>query len=503
MDVEQPVIDLQLSDGPTLPTRGAPASAFQPITERLKKAVRDGGTIVLEPDAERDRLLADYRRQFTQQMVHDASYNLQQLWRWANKIDTSRVSTSRVLDDSQVRDGFQRLDRLRHELINTDCWAGDEEEQQCGVAFHQFYADALQLGDRLHRVQSGQRPRFRLGKKLHRLEIPSAASYGIVQALFNAVDVAVPGVAHLRPLRALLPSIFYIATRSTFPWPPYRAHEYEKKIHVLLTSGALGSLNSSAGEMVRLRGVDAFFHDPHFFDPQTGKTRHNIILALSHRQSLYDIAVMVETLRGVDHGVWSNPRYLPKSLKTDPRSVIVEPGGRKALRAVRERSAAILNDARVPLAIFAAGNIPYLPYGQQMRVRRGIRLLVDHLAKLGANSSRRTYVVPVTFDDTVTFIRGLDPHITATVHQPICTDDIHWDRTADRRGQINRGDPLLNHLECLFLANTGQVRHGWRTPQVVETIRRVHRSQRSGHTLRDRLRRMVHPSIFDLSVESS
>lgn len=497
------MIDRELIDGRTLSAHVVSARAFKPMTERLEKAVQDDGTVVLEPDAERDRLLADYRRQFTEQMVHDASYNLQQLWQWANQIDACRAAALRVLDDGQVRDGFRRLDRLRRELINTDCWAGDEEEHDCGVAFQQFYADALQLGDRLGRMERGQRLRFKSDKKLRRLEIPSAASYGVVQALINAVDVAVPGVAHLRPLRSLLPSVFYIAMRSVLPWPPYRAHEYEKKLHAILTSGALGSLNSSAGEVVRLRGVDKFFRDPHFFEPRTGKTRHNIILALSHRQSVYDIAIMAEAFRGIDHGVWSNPRYLPKSLKTDPRSVIVEPGGRKALRAVRERSAAILNDARIPLAIFVAGNIPYLPYGQQMRVRRGIRLLVDHLAKISSGSSRRTYVVPVTFDDTVTFIRGLDPHITATVHQPICTDDIHWDRTAARRGQINRGDPLLNHLECLFLANTGQVRHGWRSPQVVETIRRVHRSLRFGHTLRDRLRRRVHPSIFDLSVESS
>ena len=498
-----PLIDLELSEGPMLSVREASAHVFQPIAERLKKTARSGSKIVLEPDAERDRLLADYRRQFTEQMLHDASYNLQQLWQWANKIDASRVAASRVLDDAQVRDGFRRLDRLRCELINTDCWAGDDDEIDCGVAFQQFYVDALQLGDRLRRVQGGQRPRFKPGKKLRRLEIPSAASYRIVQALFNAVDVAVPGVAHLRPLRSLIPSVFYIAMRSALPWPPYRAHEYEKKLHVILASGALGSLNSSASEVVRLRGFDEFFRDPHFFEPRTGKTRHNIILALSHRQSVYDIAIMAEVLHGIDHGVWSNPRYLPKSLKSDPKSVIVEPEGRKALRALREKSAAILQDARIPLAIFAAGSIPYLLYGQQMRVRRGIRMLVDHLAKIGAGNSRRTYVVPVTFDDTVAFIRGLDPHITVTVHQPICTDDIHWEKSAARRGQINRGDPLLNHLECLFLANSGQVRHGWSTPQVIKTIQRVHHSLKFGHTLRDRFRRAVHPSIYDLSVEAS
>jgi len=501
--MERPLIDLELSDGPELPARKVSAEVFQPILERLQETARAGGTLVLEPDAERDRLLADYRRRFTEQVVHDASYNLQKLWQWASEIDAWGAPASRVFGDGQIRDGFGRLDRLRRELINTDCWAGDDHENDSGAAFQQFYVDALQLGDRLRRLQGGQRPRFRREKKLRRCDIPSAASYRVVQALFNAIDVAVPGVAHLRPLRSLLPAVCYIAMRSALPWPAYRVHEYERKLHVILASGALGSLNPGAGEVVRLRGVDEFFRDPQFFDPRTGQTRHNIILAFSHRQSVYDIAILAEALRGVDHGVWSNPRYFPESLKSDPRSVIVEPEGRKALRALRGKSASILQDARIPLVIFAAGNIPYLPYGQQMRVRRGIRLLVDHLTKITAGGRRRTYVVPVTFDDTVTFIRGLDPHITGTVHQPICTDDIHWERTADRRGQINRGDPLLNYLECLFLANTGQVRHGWRTPQVVETIRRVHLSLKLGHTLRDRFRRTVHPSIFDLSVEPS
>ena len=297
------MIDSELSDGPTLPTRVVCAQVFKPITERLKKTVRAGGAIVLEPDAERDCLLADYRRQFTEQLIHDASYNLQQLWQWANKIDASRAAASRVMDDGQVGDGFRRLDRLRRLLIDTDSWAGDDAERDCCVAFQQFYFDELQLGDRLHRMQGGQRPRFKPGKKLRRLEIPSAASYRVVQALFNAVDVAVPGVAHLRPLRSLLPAAFYIGLRMALPWPAYRAHEYERKLHVILASGALGSLNSSASEVVRLRGFDEFFRDPHFFEPRTGKTRHNISLALSHRQSVYDIAIMAVALRGIDHGV--------------------------------------------------------------------------------------------------------------------------------------------------------------------------------------------------------
>ena len=153
--MERPLIDLELSDGPELPAREVSAEVFQPILERLQETARAGGTLVLEPDAERDRLLADYRRRFTEQVVNDASYTLQQLWHWATKIDASGAPASRVFDDGQVRDGFGRLDRLRRELINTDCWAGDDDENDSAAAFQQFYVDALQLGDRLRRLRDG------------------------------------------------------------------------------------------------------------------------------------------------------------------------------------------------------------------------------------------------------------------------------------------------------------------------------------------------------------
>jgi len=92
---------------------------------------------------------------------------------------------------------------------------------------------------------------------------------------------------------------------------------------------------------------------------------------------------------------------------------------------------------------------------------------------------------------------GLDARIRVTFHKPICLSDIPA-APRKRRQAINHGDPLVNYLEAFFLSNTGQVRHGWRTPRVIETVRRVAEQLEGDRTVRGWLRKKFHASMFDL-----
>ncbi len=166
---------------------------------------------------------------------------------------------------------------------------------------------------------------------------------------------------------------------------------------------------------------------------------------------------------------------------------------------VLAKSLDILSHQRIPLVIIVDGTIPYPCYGQQMRIKRGIRLLVEYLRTRSKGSGRQTYVVPFSLDDPVAFIRGLDSGIRATFHRPIRSNDIASAPAQPDSRQVNWGDPLLNHLECLFLANTGQVRHGWRTPSVIDTVTRARETLSTDPSLRGRVRRRFHPSLCDLS----
>ena len=450
MSTNKSLMDPKLADGPLLSVRAVPARAFEPLVERLKTAVRGDGTIIVEHDLERDRLLADYRRQFTEQVVHDLSYNLQRLWHWATEIDTSRTWASGALRDARIRDGFGRLNKLSRFLIDNDAWSGNRAELDCGLAFQQFYCDALALGDRLWRMERGFRLRRRRPEKLRRTEIPGAGSYDFFQALINAAEIAIPSILTIRPLRGLLPAAIYQLTRLALPWPPFRYAKWLEGVRYILTSGAFGSINALSGTKVVSRGVDEFYSDAYFFDQATGKTKHNIILAFAHRHPTFDMALLAEVFNGRDHGIWGNTRYFPRSAASDPRVVLVEQAGRKSMERVLAKSLDILSHQRMPLPISVDGTIPYLCYGQQMRVKRGIRLLVEYIRTHSIGSSRRTYVVPFSLDDPVSFIRGLDSGIRVTFHRPIRTNDIAPALSPPDPGQVNWGDPLLNYLECLF-----------------------------------------------------
>ena len=488
------LMDPQLRRGHLLGERLTPATAFTPLVERVRLLSGDGDVIRVNPDEPLTRMLAASRHLFQSQVVHDFSYNLQRLWHEAERLDPRHD----VFGDARIRAHLRHLDAIRHFFLDNDQWSSSRIELACWNAFHQFYCEALALADRLWHYEAGRRPRRVAEKKLKRHERPGASSYNPAQALVNLVEQAIPNAFHAEPLRGLWPIFIYQGIRSLLPWPPWRSMEYLQRAHRILTAGTLANYGAPGSPVVERIDCIDLLNDPHFFDPGTRRTRQNIIFALSHRHSLFDLALMADVFGHIKIASWSNIQYFPKSAATDPLIVTVNPGETRRLERTLARTADLVIHQRFPITSYVDGGTPYLPYGQQMRVKPGIRLMVDYLAAQSRGTARRTYIVPVTYDDTVTFVRGLDSRITLTLHRPICADDIAAAPRRPDRKSINRGDPLLTYLEAHFLAHTGQVRHGWQTPCVIDTVRRTRARFDRDLSLRGRLRRPFHASIFDL-----
>ena len=480
-------IDPSLADADDLAPRCTSPKTFAALAAHARMDATDHELIKVAPNPQRDRLLTDYRCHFRDQFIHDVDYNLQDLWRWAERLDSSQP-----LDrDTIARDVFGRLNRLRRTLFEVDAWASTRDEMEYEGAAEQFYYNALALGDHLLRREQTTRSRHgELRRPLLRRSL---------QATINEVERGIPGMFCMRPFRALLPALVYYSLRTAVPWPAFRFVNFLDKMRGIVARGTLGSLNNAGRDVVEERGGREFFGDPYFFDRTRGQTRHNIILAFSHRHPTLDLPVLGQTLGGIEYGIWVNARYFPKSSVRNPNIVVVVPGGKKPLGAALVRSADIAQHRRLPVVIAVDGIPPNLLYGQQTRVKRGIRLMTDFIKAQSAGTGRRTYVVPVSLDDTVSFIRGLDSRIRVTVHRPIDARDIAPAPTRPDRRQVNWGDPLLNHLECLFLAHSGQIRHGWRPPCVAETVRRIEGQLQASTTWIARLRRQFHASMFDLS----
>jgi len=478
--------------------REIPSSRYQPLLSHLADRAASRSRSTVEQDPQRDELLQQCRRMIHDQIVHDLSFNIQQLWRWALELEPSH----QVLSDAQIQDAFRQLDLLRQQLEDSDEWSGNVVELKCWISFQQFYTHALSLGWRLLNFEKGiwRKP----GHKTKQYQIAEGCSaFSRRQSLMNALQQTFPNILEMRPLSSVFPGICYTAIRSVVSGPRYRWLTMARKFRKVVSSGALASLSSRVSPAVEVRGLDALYSDNTLFDPSQGKTRHNLVLAISHRHSVIDLPIFSHILHGKEYAVWANELFFPKSAMRDPKMVLVKPGAKRTLQKELNKSADITIHGRMPLLIFVDGGGPYLPYGQQMRVKRGIRLLADFLDQKSKGTNRRTYIVPFSLNDTITFVKGLDPKIQATFHQPICTADIAAAPERPDPQQCNYGDPLLNHLECFFLSNTGQVRHGIRTPRVEETVRRFDRRLAGDPSLRKHIKKLFHAAMYDLSNDQA
>jgi hypothetical protein len=428
--------------------------------------------------------LRQYRQDFTQKIIDDASATIDEL----GLSDGPGDGVMQAAGDA-LRAG---LDTLKA----TDAWSTSRAELQAWNAVHDFYHDALTAAERQYDLTSGhRRPIGQVPRR--RCMTPGGASFGRVQAALNAMELGIPGALDIRPFRGALAVLRYDAVRRIAPWPPWRVGGYLAATHHMLTSGALSSY--ADGEKVLERStLDAFVNDDYFFDRANGRTRHNIIIAKSHRHSFLDLPFMWETLRDVPFACWSNIQYFPKSAATDPQIIVVNPGETRRLDATLDRTAELAIEQGKAISSYVDGGTPYLLYGQQMRVKPGIRLLVDKLVAGSAGTPRKTYIVPVSFDDTTALARGIEKRVSIVVHPPICADDIDPPPNKPDRKSLNRGDPLPTHLEALFLTRTAQVRHGWRRPQVVDAVS-ARRTQPARFGLRPWIRRHTFTTLYDVA----
>jgi hypothetical protein len=450
------LIDDDLANAPELPPKSAAADVFKRVGDDLA----DGPVT----NTTRDAHLARCRQSFDGQLRHDTDYTMQQLW-------LSAHVTAGALDDAVVSALFSELQYNRSTLNTLSGWASNDSEQRCWSAAQQFYCDGLALADRLWRIAAGVDVAANSGKAPRRRNIgESAMAFTQGQALRNALDQALPGILQ-RPLRRdLLPLALYTLRCHILPWPHYRWNRFLQRSERALAGPAKHASQLGCDSVV-VRGRDALFEKHGLFEPGSQRTRHNVIMALSHRHSTLDLALLPRALGGLETAVWTNARYYPRSAQRDENVIFVQPTGSAKASRMISRSLAIMSEAQRCLLIFADGGAPYLMYGQPMRVKRGIRTLVD-AARVAGNSSRRTFIVPVTLDDTAFLVQGAEEHVTITFHDPIDIDAI-GDFEPDAQ-HINHGDPLLNYLECLFVANSGLTRHGLTTPQVLEATRRFH-----------------------------
>ena len=499
MQQRRTIIDLPSPADELLGPGTITPETFAPLVELMHQWQSAEGPIVVRPDQALNRLLAEYRQQFTQQLARDLAYNVQQLREWAVQLGPAHAT----LQDPLIGDALTRLEEGRHFLTARDAWAGNELELACWNTHQQFYCDALWLADRLSRYERGDGPRRRGGARVKRRNLaPGCASYSLGQAAMNMLEQALPNGLFLRPMHCVLPTAFYVGAHALTPWRTFRWLAFVEKLRGLITSGALANLVGRPEPVIDIRGLERFLSNETLYDRRCGRTRHNIVLAMSHRHSVIDLPIVGQVLHGIDHAVWANELFFPKSAKRDELTVLVSPGQKRDQDAMLAKSAAALIEQAVPLLIAVDGGGPYLPYGQQMRVKRGIRRLIDYLGQRCKGTTRRTYIVPLSLNDPVTFLQGRDPRITVTFHDPICADNIAGPLDPPDPGQVNWGDPLLNYLEGFFLSNTGQVRHGWRTPQVVQTVRRV-ADQALGGGVRGWIRQRFHASLYDLSRDQS
>jgi hypothetical protein len=464
-----------------------PAEAFAPIVGRLAEL---GSDRVVSDDV-RDSWLADYRSRFNRQVTNDLRYNLQALQSWSDLLKRH--------GDPWITDGLRRMHELATLLAHSDPWTTSRLELDSWNSFHQFYCDALQLADRLLALEQGRHVVRQEPPTLKRTEFPGASSYRMPQALLNYLEQAIPDALRIDSLRGFVPVLWYQLVRAAVPGTVWTSAAYSRKMNGVTTSGTLASYGRGPRPRVVFEGRDELFDDDHFFAPRDGRTRHNIIVALSHRHSFLDLALMAALFGEREFATWSNIQYFPKSAARDPLLVAVKPGEAQRMEATLARSMELLSERAVPLAVFVDGGSPYLPYSQQMRVKPGLRLLIDHVRGATPGSGRKSYLIPVSFNDTATFLRGLDDTLRVQSHPPIDLERIPDSPRPPVRTRPNRGDALLNHLECLYLTCTGQVRHGWRTPLVIDTVRRVEEETRRVHGLRPRLRRRFHASLMDLS----
>ena len=338
-------------------------------------------------DSVREACLQEVRQTVSRQIVKDADYNLLRLRDW-----TAEVSSTIGMDLSKqalVADLLDRIRAGRDFLTDTDASVSSRVEEQCWLALQQFYIDGLDLAEYLHSCREKgvvpRSPKVLNGGGIRRREILGISSYSWIRTATLAMDVAVPNWTQMRFCRSMLPTLVHLLWHQLVPWGPLCWCDFERTTLGWLRPDGFARLRGQRGNIAEFQRREIVDDNPQLFDRQTRKTHHNVILVGAHRLGFLDFPFWTEMFRRTDHAVWANNAFygpgMAKKLARGRTTVPIRGVGRMPLEQALDRSISILAEDRMPLFIIADGSQPNMMYGDQKRVKRGLRLLVDECVR--------------------------------------------------------------------------------------------------------------------------
>ena len=467
-----------------------------------------------EHHPQRDRLLGDYRRTLLTAIRDDARVNRLELRALAGEV--SKRCGVDLTETPLGSDLLARIDQSANCITQMDPYVDGETELKWWLALTQLHLDGLLLADRLLRARPGERlGRWRLPRQ--RFEFLGFSGFGGGQSLVTALETAVPDVFRVNPFDTYMPLLLHLLAHHVFAGKRFSFVEAFATTFGWIHRSGFGKLRGLAGDTVRFDGLE-HLHNAELFDPATRRTRHNVIIAASHRMGYLDWPLFFSPLRRLRLGVWVNNAFfgpgVARKIARDRYSVPVSGSHTPPLEVSLAHTADLMIHAQVPVFIMVDGRQPSLFYGQQMRVKRGVRLAVNEAIRRSRGSGRRTYVLPLSLNDPVAFVQGRRDVIRVTFHPPVLVESVvELERPERRRGtgapQAEPGaaervgqplaDPLLNHLEALYLLNTAHAEQGLPCPRIVAAAERRLRNLRREPLLK----RLFHTSLADLARQAA
>ena len=453
------------------------------------------------PNPERDRLLGEYRRVVSRRIHADARVNLDELQTFA-----AEVSDRGGIDLVRTPVGVDAFGRLRGSLARIteiDPYADWDSERRWYLALHQFYLDGLALADRLLAVKRPESPRrWRRGPR--RVNVLGLSCPGTVQSWVTALETAVPGLFRVNPFDTYVPTVMHLLAQYVFPRKRFRFPEVAASTQGWIRRNGFNRLGGVTGPTVCWAGLE-HLRNERLFDTRSGRTRHNLIIACVHRLGHLDTPLIHVPMRGIRAGLWADSRQygpgMDRKMNDDRYTVAIGGDHDTTFKQRMLETADLLVNTRVPVLIMVDGSQPPLFYGQQMRIKPGMRLAVKAALRASAGTDRRTYVLPLALNDPVGFVQGRQRTMRVTFHPPVLIDSIRdiRRRAANQADTIvNEGDPLINHLEALFLLETSHAVHGLPRPRIVDAARRRLRNRRREPLLK----RWFQTSIADLASQA-
>lgn len=470
------------STDPAQPLR-CPEHDVTSLCSGLREAccIHEGyATLGAVDDPRRDHLLGEYRRLILQSIREDIATNLAEVEELGRQegVRCSFDPFQTALGDHYVT----RMRRLATTISQADPYLDGRTEERWWLDFHQFYLDGLALADRLLSTRPGEPARrWRLPRR--EAEAMGLISRSGLHALVNALEITIPDFSRVNPFDTYAPTVLHMLAHQVFPRKRMRFMDLLSSTLGWVRRGGFERLRGCSGPVARYHGLERL-HDGALIDPQTGKTRHNLIIAAHHRLGYLDLPLAYAPLRGLRLIIWANNAFYGPGMEAkigrDTYTIPVRGRHRPPMEEIMARTARLLVEGRAPLFIMADGSQPPLICGHQLRVKSGVRLAVNAAIRAAEGTGRRTYVLPMTINDPVGFVQGLRSTIDVRLHAPILVESVRESsagRTTGAAGPVNDGDALLNDLEALFITETSHAVHGLPRPRIVAASRRRYQAR--------------------------